>query len=80
MKVILNYIIQIIWIKKDEFANYGHKINDYINFLLAISTNKVINYIFTKENINTIVFKIFMIDTINKLNSQEKNNEIIHNG
>lgn len=64
------------WIKKDEFVNYAHKNNDKINFLFAVSANKVINYKFTKENTNTKVFKSFILDTFNKLSDEEKKNTL----
>ena len=54
-------------IQRDDFAYYGYKINDKINFLLAVSTNKMINYKFTKMNTNTKVFKNFFLETIKEL-------------
>jgi len=64
------------WIKNDEFPNYGYKNNDKINFLLAVSANKVINYKFTNQNTNTKVFKSFMLDTIDKISDEDKSNTL----
>ena len=58
------------WLKKGDPCHIGSKINDKINFLLAVS--KIINYKFTKLNTNTKLFKEFFIDTISKLDDEKK--------
>ena len=60
------------WIKKREFPHIGSKKNEKINFLLAVSKNKLINYHFTKLNTNTNLFKKFFLETISKLDEQTK--------
>ena len=59
------------WIKYDENLNYGPKKKDKLNLILAVSVNRVINYTFTRENINKDNFLIFMEKTISKLNEDE---------
>lgn len=60
------------WIKKEDFSHIGSKMNEKINFLLAVSSNKLINFKFTKLNTSTKLFKEFFIDTISKLDKQTK--------
>ena len=55
------------WLKDSEDAHFGNNKNGKLNFVLAISVRKVINFSFMKENINHINFYNFMEDTIKKL-------------
>ena len=64
------------WIKYGDQANIGSKKNGKINFLLALSAHKVINYKFTKLNTDTKLFKNFFIETILKLDDNEKKNSL----
>lgn len=64
------------WIKKGDFSHIGSKKNGKINFLLAVSNNKLINYHFTELNTNTNVFKEFFLETISKLDEQTKSNTL----
>ncbi len=60
------------WLKQGDPAHFGNKNNTKINFLLAVSDKKVINYKFTKKNTNTAEFIKFFLETIDKLNEEEK--------
>lgn len=60
------------WLKQGDLAHFGNKYNNKINFLLAVSDKKVINYKFTNKNTNTAEFIKFFLETIDKLNEEEK--------
>ena len=65
------------WIKKNDNVHFGPKKKEKINMILAITTNKIINYSLTKENINSENFLKFIENTINKLDKNYLSNCII---
>lgn len=64
------------WINNDENFHYGPKSKKKLNIILAVSTNSVINYEITKDNINQNNFGNFLEKTIDKMEINELNNAI----
>lgn len=64
------------WKNNDETLHYGPKSQKKLNIILAVSTNSVINYEITKDNINQNNFGNFLEKTIDKMEISELNNSI----
>ena len=64
------------WVKHNDNLHYGPRTKDKINLVLAVSVNKIINYLFTKENINKDIFYNFISNTLEKLSKNEIKNTV----
>lgn len=65
------------WLKDNEDVHFGNNKNEKLNIILAVSVQKVINFLFLKENINHVNFYNFMEETIKKLSEDDIKRTII---
>ena len=64
------------WVKPNDNLHYGPHTKDKINLILAVSVNKIVNYLMTKENTNKDIFYNFMSTTLEMLSEKEIKNSV----
>ena len=64
------------WVKPNDNLHYGPHKKDKINLILAVSVNKIVNYLMTKENTNKDIFYNFMSTTLEMLSEKEVKNSV----
>lgn len=55
-----------MWRNKKDSFNYNSIKNEKINLILGVSKEKVIYYEFRQQNINTTIFKNYLIKLLKK--------------
>ena len=56
-----------MWRKREDSFNYTSSKNGKINLILGVSKEKAIHYEFHQKNINTKIFKNFLMKLLKKL-------------
>lgn len=65
------------WRKSDQIIYQNINDRKKINLLMAVSQNKVYHYMITKESTNNKIFKKFMVELVEKMTEEERNNSFI---
>lgn len=64
------------WVFNGQEIYYNFSSSKRINLILAVSDTKVLNYQINEENTNSTIFKNFMIQLLEKMGEEEKNQHV----